>query len=478
MSQAQDRTPRPAASPNAVLFVILTSYFIIVFDLSIVYTGLPEIAETMALDPVSLSWVQNAYLLCFGGFLLLSSWLIDAFGRKQVFQIGIVLFTASSVVIGLAQAPWILISARAVQGMGASILAPAVLSIIQSTFAEGGSRTRALALYSMVAGFGSSVGLVIGGALAGMLSWRIGFLVNLPIGIWLLFAVRRVLAETPRRPGKIDLPGAATSTLGMFALVYGIVSSAAVGWTHPATLLPIGCAAILLTLFVLIEARVSAPIMPLRLFASPERSAAYASRMLLMGAVVSFFFFSTQFLQEVLGYSALLAGLSFLPMTIPTLLIALAVPRIAARIGQIWVLIIAIVLMGVGYFWLGQAGPGANFWTDIAVPMIILGVGNGAVLAPMTTFGLTSVEQRDQASASGVINVAHQLGGSLGLSLMVVVFAASAAPGLTGAELLSHRIGAALTGAAMLMLAALVLVIVFIAPHQPEFCRKRDTSVR
>lgn len=465
---------KAGANPDTILAVVLTAYFMIVLDLSIVYTGLPEIGMTMALDPVALSWVQNAYLLCFGGFLLLSAKLGDGFGRKRMFQIGIVLFTASSVVIGLSQTPWELIGARAIQGIGASILAPTVLAIISATFAEGAERTRALSLYSMVAGFGASLGLVLGGLLAGLVSWRAGFLINLPIGVALWFAVRRVLQETDSVPGKFDIIGAVTSTLGSAALVYGIVNSAALGWTNQVTIVSLALAIVVLAIFIWTETRVSAPVLPLRLFLSAERSVAYLARMLVVGSVVSFFFFMTQFMQGVLGYSPVWAGLGFLPMTIPTFLAAIAVPRITRRTGQAGLLIISVVLVAIGLIWLAQAAPGANYWLSIAVPMVILGLGNGAVLAPLTTFGLKAVDSKDQGAASGMVNVAHQIGGSLGLSLLVVVFASASSPELSGAVLLSHRIGMALTGAAIMNVVALAMILIFIVPTQPEFRRAAD----
>ncbi|SEQ29875.1 drug resistance transporter, EmrB/QacA subfamily [Devosia sp. YR412] len=459
----------PKSNPNTILAIVLTAYFMIVLDLSIVYTGLPEIGVTMALDPVSLSWVQNAYLLCFGGFLLLSARLGDAFGRKRIFLVGIMLFTLSSVVIGLSQTAWELIAARAVQGIGASILAPTVLSIISATFAEGRERTRALSLYSMVAGFGASLGLVLGGIFAGLVSWRVGFLINLPVGIGLWFAVRRVLSETARTDARFDIPGAATSTIGSTALVYGIVNAAALGFGHPVTLTSFAVAILVLIGFIWIESRAAAPVLPLRLFASAERSVAYVARMLVVGSIVAFFFFATQLMQQVLGFSPLWAGIGFLPMTIPTFIAALAVPRLAARLGQAGVLVIAIGLLAIGLFLLAQAGPSANYWTAVSIPMLILGFGNGAILGPLTTFGLRAVEPRDQGAASGMVNVAHQIGGSLGLSVLVVVFAAAGSSDLVGTALLSHQINMALLGAAAMNLLAIILILVFIAPLQPEF---------
>lgn len=456
-------TSPPVPNPNLVLGVVLVAYLMILLDLSIVYTGMPEIGRTMGMSPVAQTWVQNAYLLSFGGFLLLSARLGDTFGRRRALQLGVVLFTLASFVIGVAQTPAELITARAVQGLGASILAPSLLAIIATTFSEGQERTRALAWYSVVAGVGASLGMVVGGVFAGLLSWRLGFLVNIPIGLGLLVAVQRVIPEGERLGGRFDLPGAVASTLGMALLVYGLVSSAEAGWLAPLTVWSLAAAAMVLGVFVWQERRTAAPILPLRLFASRERSAAYAARMLYVGSIVAFFFFTTQYMQRVLGYSAFEAGLGFLPMTLLTFASAMAIPRVSRAIGSTPMMMGALALIAVGLLWLAQFGAGATYW-QIALPMALIGLGNGAAMAPLTTSGVHGVEARDQGAASGFVNVAHQLGGSVGLSLLVVVFAASATPNLAGAAQISHQVSATLVGGAAMNVAALVLAAAFIWP--------------
>ena len=457
------KTLSPAGSPNTVLGVVLTVYLMILLDLSIVYTGMPEIGRTMGMSPVMQTWVQNAYLLFFGEFLLLSAKLGDTFGRRNVLQVGIVLFTLSSLVIGISQSPFELIAARAVQGLGASILAPSVLTIISTTFAEGSERTRALSWYSVVAGAGSSLGMVLGGIFAGLLSWRVGFLVNIPIGVALLFAVRRYIPDNELSAGRFDVLGAVSSTCGMGLLVYGLVNSADAGWLHPVTISTLVAAAAVLGFFLWEEGRASMPVLPLRLFRNPERAAAYAGRMLYVGSMVSFFFFGTQYMQAVLGYSALEAGLGFLPQTVLTFLSAMMVPRLTRIIGGAWMLMGALLLIAAGFVWMAQAGSEASYW-QIALPMVLIGLGNGAAMAPLTTSGVRGVEPRDQGAASGLVNVAHQLGGSVGLSMLIVVFAANAAPGLSGVAQIGHQVSAVLIGAAAMNVLALVLAAVFILP--------------
>lgn len=295
-----DRTAR-SGTRNTILAVVLIAYLMILLDLSIVYTGMPEIGRSMRMSPVMQTWVQNAYLLCFGGFLLLSARLGDTFGRRRILQIGIVLFTLASASIGTAQSSYELIAARAVQGVGASILAPSVLAIISATFPEGEERTRALAWCSVVAGAGASLGLVLGGIFAGLLSWRIGFLVNIPIGIALFFAVGRYIPENARIDGRFDILGAAASTLGVGLLVYGLVNAASAGWEDPVTMGTLALSIAVLAAFLWHENRTEVPVLPLRLLRSRERSAAYLVRMLYVGSIVSFFFFGTQLMQRVLG---------------------------------------------------------------------------------------------------------------------------------------------------------------------------------
>jgi MFS family permease len=282
-----------------VLAIVLASYTMIVLDISIVITALPKIHHTLGFSSTALSWVQNAYLLAFGGLLLLGARAGDLLGRRRTFIAGMALFTIASVAVGTAQSEAWLIAARAVQGIGAATLAPSTLALLQTTFPEGPERTRAVAYYAAVAGVAATVGLVVGGIFAGWLSWRVGFFINAPIGIAMMLAAPRYLPETERRPGQLDAVGALSSTLGMTALVYGIVRSADAGWTDALTLAAVAAGVLLLALFVVNERRAPQPIMPLRLFASRERAGAYAGRLLFLGAMAPFWFFTTQFLQSV-----------------------------------------------------------------------------------------------------------------------------------------------------------------------------------
>ncbi|WP_051317103.1 MFS transporter [Ectobacillus panaciterrae] len=447
---------------TAVLTIILASYLMIVLDISIVITALPKMHHDLGFSATGLSWVQNAYTLAFGGLLLLSARAGDILGRRRMFIAGIALFTAASLAIGLAQSASWLIGTRVLQGIGAAILAPSTLALLSANFPEGHERTRAVAYYSAVAGVGASIGLFLGGIFTDWLSWRAGFFINVPIGIAMMLAAPRYLAETEKHPGRFDLAGAMSSTLGMTALVYGIVHSATTGWSNPVTVAALTAGVLLLAFFVFNEWRAEQPIMPLRLFASRERVGAYAARILFLGAMMGFWFFITQFLQGVSNFSPFEAGLAFLPMTLANFAIAIAVPRLTRRFGNARLLAGGVTLTMIGMFWLSRISADTLYVTGIALPMILIGIGQGASLGPLTAAGIAGVASKDAGAASGLVNVAHQLGGSLGLGILVTVFAAAGSTILGDRDLLAHRISISLTGGTVMLALALVVVVMLI----------------
>ena len=288
-----------APSSTRLLAIILPSYLMLVLDVSVVITALPKIQHALHFSATGLSWVQNAYTLAFGGLLLLGARAGDILGRRRMFIIGIAIFTGASLAAGLAQSAAWLLTARSLQGVGAAIAAPSTLALLMASFPEGPERTRAIAYYGAVAGGGGSVGLVLGGVLTDWLSWRWGLFINVPVGIAVIVAASRSLPETQRRSGRFDLAGAATSTLGMTATVYGIVRAATAGWTDRITVASLLAGAALIAVFVLNERRAEQPVTPLRLFANRERAGAYGARILFVGAMFGTFFFLTQFLQRV-----------------------------------------------------------------------------------------------------------------------------------------------------------------------------------
>jgi EmrB/QacA subfamily drug resistance transporter len=445
---------------SRLLAVILGSYLMIVLDVSIVINALPRIHHALGFSPTGLSWVQNAYTLTFGGLLLLGARAGDILGRRRMFVAGIALFSLASLAAGAAQSAAWLLAARGVQGVGAAVAAPSTLALLMTSFPEGRERNRAIAYYAAVASGGASVGLVLGGILTSWLSWRWGLFVNVPVGALLVVAAPRVLHETERRRGHFDLAGAFTSTAGMSAIVYGIVRAGTAGWSDRITVTSFVTGVVLLAAFFFNERRAAQPITPMRLFASRERVGAYVARVLFVGGMFGVFFFLSQYLQSVLGFSPVEAGVAFLPLTLMIFATTHFVPDLVGRFGNTRVLMGGILVALVGMVWLSRIGADTPYVTGVAIPMAILGIGAACAFTPLTTAGVAGVAAEDAGAASGLVNVAHQLGGSLGLGVLVTVFASTQSSGLAPA------ISASLTvGAGMLALALGVVLFVVRRPR-------------
>jgi EmrB/QacA subfamily drug resistance transporter len=458
-------------NPKLVLAIILTVQLMIVLDASIVITALPEIHTDLGFSPTGLSWVQNAYTLTFGGLLLLGARAGDLLGRRRVFIAGLSLFIGASLLGGLAQSETWLLGARALQGVGAAIAAPSTLALLTTTFSEGVARTRAISMYSSASAAGASIGVLLGGLLTDLLSWRWGLFINVPIGLAMVALAPIHLPDTEPRHGHFDLAGAATSVLGMGAAVYGFIRAATEGWGDPITLGAFSSAVILLGAFVQIERRAEQPITPLRLFADRTRSGAYAARMLTVGGMFSMFFFLTQYLQGVRGESPLEAGISFLPMTLVLFALVRVVPRVAARIGDLPLLVAGLLVAATGMAWLSQITESTSFLPGIGVPLVLMGIGMGAAFTPLTTAGIHAVSTDDAGAASGLVNVAHQVGGAIGIAVLVNVFAS--AGGRDGSPAgFAHALSTALSGSVVCLLLALTVVIAVM--WRPAFAALRE----
>lgn len=448
---------------TAILLIILISYFMIVLDISIMITAIPQIKNTLNVTPTSLTWIQSIYTLFFGGLLLLAARAGDVLGRKKLLNIGLAIFTLASFLIGIAPNAELIIIARALQGIGAAILAPSTLALLTNNFAEGPERNRAVAYYGSVAGIGTTVGLVLGGILADLISWRAGFFINLPIGAGLILASRKYIQESEKHIREFDFAGAITSILGAALFIYGIIQAAKTGWNHAITLGSLGMGLIFILIFIVIESKANEPIMPLRLFKHRVRTGAIISRFLYLAGAMGFWFYITQYLQIVLEMRPLQAGFAFLPATISNFVAALLVPKLSKKFGNELLLSTGFLIVIIGLFWLSRITATSNYMNDVAVPMILFGIGQGISFGPLTGFGLTDVKSHDAGAASGLINVFHQLGSSIGLAVLTVVYTSTNLNSTDPKEILTHKISNALfTGSIIITLALLVVVFLIV----------------
>jgi MFS family permease len=447
-----------------ILVVILFSYFMILLDNSIIFTGTVKIAADLGLDQRSLSWVSSAYSLTFGGFLLVGGRLGDIFGRRRVFDIGLVIFGLGSLLVGLSWSAPVIIASRAFQGVGSAILAPTTLAILMDSY-QGKARTRAIAAYGAMAGIGASVSLVLGGVFASLLTWRVGFFINVPIAAWMYYLSARHLPASAERGSarSLDWWGTLTSLFGMVALVYSIVGDGGNLWFLLA-------AVILLGAFVALEARGTHPMMPLRLFADRERVGAYVGRFLYLGAMLGFWFITPQIMQNQLGFTPLMAGVAFFPLTIVNFVVALQVSRLTERFGNGRLLVVGIFLTLLGMVWMSRFAPAMGYWMGIAAPMLVIGFGQGLALSPFTAAGVAHTLPEDAGAASGVVNVMHQIGGSVGLSALVAVQSSTGAVGTSG-EI--HGFNSAILVGSALLLASLLCGIFLVLPGE-----KRSVAAR
>jgi EmrB/QacA subfamily drug resistance transporter len=455
------------------LALVLCAQLMIILDMTVVNIALPSIARGLRFSEPSLSWVLNAYTLTFGGLLLLGGRAGDILGRRRVFLAGIALFTAASLAGGLATSAAWLLAARAVQGVGGAIASPAVLALITASFAEGRERTRALSLYTAVVMGGGSLGLVLGGLITEWVSWRWVLFVNVPIGIAVALAAPRFLPESQRQPGRFDIVGALASTAGMTSLVYGFIRAASDGWSNRMALGAFAAAVVLLGLFVVNEARARQPITPLRLFADRGRAGSYASRLLIVAGMFGMFFFLTQFVQDILGFSPLRAGISFLPMTAALFAVSRLSPRLLTRFGARPLMVAGLLPVVAGMAWLSRISPGTGYLSGVLGPMLLIGGGMGVAFVPLTMASLAGVRPQDSGAASSMVNVTQQIGGSLGLAILVTAFSAASrnaarhpAAHLTrlaaGHQAVVHGMSSAFTLAVVFDVLALLIVLVII----------------
>jgi EmrB/QacA subfamily drug resistance transporter len=406
---------------GVALLVISTAQLMVVLDATIVTVALPSIQNSLHFSPADLQWVLSAYTLTFGGLLLFGGRLGDVVGRRRMFVVGLLLFSGASLAGGLATTSAWLVAARAVQGCGAAIAAPTALALIGDMFEEGPLRTRAMGVYAAMSGAGSAIGLLLGGTLTDIASWRWVFFVNVPIGAAVAAVAPRALSKSTPRGGHLDLPGAAAVTAATTALVYGLVRAPTNGWADGVTVACLVAAALLYAAFILVETRSRNPLLPLRLLANRNRSATYVVMLCTAAAIFAVFFFLTQLLQNAFGYSPLQAGFAFLPFSVGIAVTSEIVAKFLERVGPRLFASLGPFLVALGLLWLSRVDLQSTYVRGILGPTVLLSIGLGFTFVPLTLGATSGVAPGDMGIASAVLNSSQQIGGTLGLAVLVTV---------------------------------------------------------
>lgn len=407
-----------------ILPIVLISYFLILLNNSLIFTSTVKISAELQMNNLMVAWISNAYALTFGGFLAFSARLGDIIGRKKTLLTGLTIFSIASLLVGMSQSETMIISMRALQGIGASLLAPATLALLMDNY-QGEQLTRAIAYYGATAGIGASLGMIIGGLIASYMSWRAGFYLDLVVGIILIvMSVLGITNQKATHGAKIDWWGTITSVIGFSSLVYSLNGS---NYRLVAFIVSI----VTLIIFGYIESKVEHPLMPLVVFKDNQRMSALISRFFMLGASMSYFFLMPQALQRVFGFSPLMASISFLPLTVIQFIVSLYIPRLTARFSNTSVLIAGVVVDTLGFVLGSIIGINSGYWWGVAFPMTFLGIGQGLIMGPATVAGVAGTSGKIAGAASGVVNTFHQIGGAVGLA-----FISTMVNGIKGADVI------------------------------------------
>ncbi|MCW3066090.1 MAG: drug resistance transporter, EmrB/QacA subfamily [Solirubrobacterales bacterium] len=412
----------PAPGRWTALILLAGVQFMVVLDASIVNVALPTIKNSLHFSQDNLQWVVNAYTLTFGGFLLLGGRVADLLGRRKVFMVGLTLFAVASLAGGLSPSTGFLTAARAVQGLGAAIVSPAALAIVTTTFTEGSERNKALGIWGAVAGAGGAAGVLLGGILTSGLGWEWVFFVNVPIGALAVFLAPRLLRESrlPER-SSIDVAGALTITAGLVVLVYGLVNTEHHGWGSTRTIVTLAIAVALIAAFVVIEQRRRDPLIRLGIFRNRSVTSSNVVGLLVGASLFSMFFFISLYLQQVLGYSALRSGVSYLPLAVGIIVAAGTASQLVTRLGPKPVLVFGLLLVSVGLILFTGVSPHGSFGSDVLLPSVVVAFGLGFAFVPLTISAVAGVAGSEAGLASGLINTAQQVGGALGLAVLSTI---------------------------------------------------------
>ncbi|MGW4216513.1 DHA2 family efflux MFS transporter permease subunit [Streptomyces bacillaris] len=471
--------PRASRIPTGAWAVVLaacTGQFLVVLDVSVVNVALPSMRADLGLSHSALQWVVNAYSIAFAGFMLLGGRAADIYGRKRMFLVGLGVFTAASLAGGLAQEGWQLLAARAAQGLGAAVLAPATLTILTAAVPEGPARTKAIATWMAVGAGGGAAGGLIGGVLTDALSWRWVLLINVPIGALVLVAA--ALWITEGRAGdrrRIDLLGAVLVTAGLATVAYGIVQTEAVGWTAAATLVPLVAGAVLLGAFVLVEARTAVPLVPLRVFGVRAVSSANTAMFLMGSATFAMWYFMTVYAQNVLGYTPLQAGLALMPTSAAVIIGSKVAPRIMVRTGPKTLAVAGVLITAAGFGWQSAMGVHGSYLTAIMFPGILMMAGAGLASTPLATLATSGAAPGDAGLVSGLVNTSRTMGGALGLAVLSTVAAARTAGSADPAEVTAGYASAFRTACGVLLV-GVVVMLAWLPNHRTSRVREEAAA--
>ncbi|MFF4755650.1 MFS transporter [Streptomyces sp. NPDC002514] len=470
MLEAADPTRiRTRTAPATWLVVALAcaGQFLVVLDVSVVNVALPSMRTDLGLSGPGLQWVVNAYAIAFAGFMLLGGRAGDLYGRKRMFLVGLGLFTLASLGGGIAQDGWQLLLARAAQGLGAAVLAPATLTLLTAAVPEGPARARAVATWTAVGAGGGAAGGLVGGVLVDVLSWRWVLLINVPVGALVLAGSLLWLVES--RAGdrhRLDLPGALLVTAGLATLAYGIVQTESEGWTAAATLVPLLAGLLLLGLFLLAEARASVPLMPLRLLRQRPVASANAAMLVSGSAMFSMWYFMTLYAQNVLGYSPLEAGFALVPSSLAVVIGSKLAPRLMPVLGPRNVAVLGTVVAMAGFGWQSAMSPHGAYATEIMLPGVLMMLGAGLAATPLASLATSGAAPGDAGLVSGLINTSRTMGGSLGLAVLSTVAAGRSAGGSTP-QALTDGYALAFRTSAVMLLGAAVLILLWLPRRTP-----------
>ncbi len=461
MLETTDTARRSArATPPVWLVVALAcaGQFLVVLDISVVNVALPSMRGGLALDEQGLQWVVNAYAIAFAGFMLLGGRAGDLYGRKRMFLVGLGLFTLASLAGGLAQDGWQLLLARAVQGLGAAVLAPSTLTIVTSAVPEGAARARAIATWTAVGAGGGAAGGFVGGVLVDALSWRWVLLINVPVGALVLAGAARWLTESRAGDGRrLDLPGALLVTAGLATLAYGISQTESEGWTAAATLVPLCAGLALLALFLLVEARAKAPLMPLGLLRLRSVASANVAMLISGSAMFCMWFFMTLYAQNVLGYTPLEAGLALVPSSLAVVVGSKLAPRLMRAAGPRTVAVLGTLIATTGFGWQSTMTADGAYLTAIMFPGILMMLGAGIAATPLASLATSGAAPEEAGLVSGLVNTSRTMGGSLGLAIMSTIAAAHTGATRTPQSLTEGYALAFRTSTALLAAGAVVM---------------------